>query len=323
MKRKKYKFFLVFTVLSALFPIGFMIVISSYLNRYGIEMTGSEWTQTSTPLLFNLAVLPKFIGPVIFLFVFLYFLKKWLDYRKEKEQEYDEKVVKPAINQIIPGAQFIREKSMDATGLYRCGLVPSFDMDKEHGIIHYQREGRAYSFSNVDLYHVRENSKGHTENISIYRGQAYTAHYRTGISGAVRIFATKMTPVIRKETTAGYLARQKTEMKIETESILFNDNFDVYVTDEQSAFFVLSPYVMEQLLEMKNRFGQVGVYVDGDDMIITLKTGRILFQKRLYSPEQELRYIEEVKKEAGEMLGMADLLEDTINGNIRNNFTNL
>lgn len=86
---------------------------------------------------------------------------------------------------------------------------------------------------------------------------------------------------------------------------------------------MLNPVVMEQLLEMKNRYGQVGVYVNGDDMMITLKTGQILFPKRIYNPDQQLQFLEKSKQEAREMLRMTSLLEDTINGNIRNNFTNM
>ena len=95
----------------------------------------------------------------------------------------------------------------------------------------------------------------------------------------------------------------------------------MFATDEQSAFFVLNPVVMEQLLEMKQRFEEVGVFVGGETMAITLKTNNFLFPEGNYNEQQALITLENTKDEVRSMLRMTELLEDTINGSIENNFT--
>ena len=262
-------------------------------------------------------ILAFFILAVIYMISY----KKLVLYKKLKEEEYDEKIIKKAVSEVIPNAEFIRDQCIMPETLKGYGIIPFYDTYKKKGIVRYQRDGKNYIFSNIALYKVREDKhKRTTEEIS-YEGQVYTAHYKTELPGTVRIFATKTIALIRKETDAGYPSKRKGETKIETENILFNDNFDVYASNEQSAFFVLNPLVMEQLLEMKRLYEQVGVFISKDRMVITLKTNRILFPKWIYMKQKEQESLEKAKEQARCMLQMAELLEDSINGSIRNNFT--
>lgn len=87
--------------------------------------------------------------------------------------------------------------------------------------------------------------------------------------------------------------------------------------------YVLSPYVMEQLLEMKRIYDQIGVYISGNHAVITLKTDNILFSEKIYIRQKEAQFLEDSTEEVRKMLKMTELLEDSINGSIKNNFTNL
>lgn len=259
----------------------------------------------------------------IILFVALIMLiPKLKALRKEKQQEYDEKVVRKAVAEIIPQAEFSRNESIKASALYECGIIPGYDADRNDGMIRYRRDGREYAFSNIHLLERKEDSDGDHYYQTIYQGQAFRAHYHTGLSGSVRIFTTRRAFLTGRESRGGYRDGRKGAKKIETESILFNDNFDVYATNEESAFFVLNPVVMEQFLEMKKTYGQFGVYLNGDDMLIALKTDCILFSKKMYNSSREEISLERSKEEARRLLKMTSLLEDAINGSIRNNFTN-
>lgn len=263
-----------------------------------------------------------FIQMVIGCVMFYVFLKG-LKYKKAKEKEYDEKVVKRAVAEVLPNAEFIRNECIAVDTLYKYGIIPTYDRHKKRGMIRYQKDKKDYCFSNIHLLSRKEDKDERIYYDTIYMGQVYTANYKTGISGAVRIFATRMMAVIKKETNAGYASKRPGETKIETENIQFNDNFDVYATSEQSAFFVLSPFVMEQLLEMKRKYEQIGVYISGNHVIIALMTNQILFPERIYIKQCEADSLEISKAEMRKMLKMAELLEDSINGSIKNNFTKL
>lgn len=70
------------------------------------------------------------------------------------------------------------------------------------------------------------------------------------------------------------------------------------------------------------RSPEVGVYINDDNMIISLKTNHILFPRKMYNDNTEELSLEKSKQEAINMLDMAKLLEDSINGSIENNFIN-
>jgi len=70
------------------------------------------------------------------------------------------------------------------------------------------------------------------------------------------------------------------------------------------------------------RSPEVGVYIKDDNMIISLKTNYILFPRKMYNDNTEELSLEKSKQEAINMLDMAKLLEDSINGSIENNFIN-
>lgn len=267
------------------------------------------------------------IVSMVFIYIAAYFLSKqltkWKRIKKEKEEEYDEKVIKRAISEVIPGAEFIRDQCIKPKLLREYGIIPLYDAYEEKGMVHYRRNENDYFFSNIHLFRKKEDKNGNKTYSTIYKGQIYTANYKTGLPGNVRIFATKMLLLTEKEVNWNYSSKRAGEIKIETENINFNDNFDVYATNEQSAFFILNSLVMEQLLAMKQLYGEIGIYISGENVVIALKTNKILFSRKLYNDQQEKESLEKSKEEAGKMLKMAELLEDTINGSIKNNFTHM
>lgn len=239
-----------------------------------------------------------------------------------KENEYDEKILKKVIAELVPNAIFDRDKCIQPEALYEKGIIPRHDTYRKLGVLSYKKEGKEYGFSDIHLLRSKEDKDNRTYYETIYKGQVYIVNYATELQGAVRIFATRRMAVINVETDDGYVRRRKGERKIETENIMFNDNFDVYATSEQSAFYVLSPYVMEQLLEMKKKYNQVGVYISGNNVVISLNTDSIIFPKKMYFNGRETEYLQEAKGEVKKVLRMAEVLENTINGSIKNNFTN-
>lgn len=55
---------------------------------------------------------------------------------------------------------------------------------------------------------------------------------------------------------------------------IFNEQFDVYATNAHSAFYVVTPIVMERLLSMKAKYGSFGLAVSGDKIMISGRYGQ-------------------------------------------------
>ncbi|MBD5089034.1 MAG: DUF3137 domain-containing protein [Clostridiales bacterium] len=310
---------IVIMILTAILVVSVGIYLNDKWTQMLLQREEARMAARNNASYFSVSGFVQIVIGCVMFYVFL----KGLKYKRAKEEEYDEKVVKRAVAEVLPNAEFIRNGCIEVDRLYKYGIIPTYDKHKKRGMIRYQKDKKDYCFSNIHLLRRKEDKDERVYYDTTYMGQVYTVNYKTWLSGTVRIFATKKMAVIKKKTNAGYASKRSGETKIETENIQFNDNFDVYATSDQSAFLVLSPYVMEQLLEMKGNYEQVSVYISGNHVVIALKTDRILFPERIYINKKEAESLEASKAEVRKMLKMAELLEDSINGSIRNNFTRL
>lgn len=317
-----------------LFVVVFLIATFLYLGfkmREVFHMLGGSDSLESTAGTGKIFTF-GFMGPLVALLLQIAFiavvvliitkmLRRLHGYSRQKSEEYDDKIIRKAISEIIPGAQFTRDRCILPGTLREYGILPTYDNYVSDGMIQYRKNEKEYCCSNIHLTRESTDSNDNRTDDTCYLGQAYTTGYRMNLPGSIRIFSTRMIKLIRKESRSGYPSKRPGETKIETENTQFNDNFDVYATDGQSAFFVLTPPVMEQLLEMKRRYEQLGVYINGTQLVITLKTNRILLSSKWYKPEKEADALESAKREVFEMLKTTELLEKSINGGTDNTFT--
>lgn len=242
--------FMIFSVLSlAASGIWLYLKEQSQIMRSSGEAGGG--TQAVAEGTYSPGTIIEIILCSILIFAGYIFLKKIAAVKELKEKEYDEKILKKAVAEILPDATFDRDRCIEPEMLYKKGIIPYYSTFEQPGMLSYKRQGKEYRFSNICLLRYREdkNERGYYD--TVYEGQAYAVNFQTQLQGTVRIFATRKMAVVKARTDDGYKGKRQGEIKVETENVLFNDNFNVYATDEQSAFYVLSPYVMEQMLEIK------------------------------------------------------------------------
>ena len=141
-------------------------------------------------------------------------------------------------------------------------------------------------------------------------------NYMSNLEGYVRIMPSVMT-INGKEHLEGFKKLQKDkETKVETENRFFNDNFEVYTNNEHTAFYVLTPYVMEQLMMMKRYYKNLGVAVSGNQIMIAVDTKEYLFAMPTNFKDVNNMSVENSKQELVKMLQLAQGIENSINGRI-------
>lgn len=242
-------------------------------------------------------------------------IKKWRGESREAKAIYDETIMAKAVQEILPGATLEPESSIDSMELYLRGVVPDFDGSQGSYLIRYEKDKKACVFSNLTLTRREKDRNDRYYNKAVFVGQAYKLRYKSQMQGTVRIMTT--TQWMGREVLDGYRKQDKDrEEKIETENQSFNGQFDVYATNPHTAFYVVTPLVMERLMEMKKRYGSFGVAVSGDEIAIALCSGYYLFEPPTSYQGIENISVEKSKDEIQKMLFFAQLLEDTINGRV-------
>lgn len=241
------------------------------------------------------------------------FIKNWRGQSRDAKAAYDEKIMAEAVREVMPGATLLPDGCMDGMDLYLRGVVPDFDDFQGSYLIQYEKDGKACAFSNLTLTRREQDHNDRYYNKAVFVGQAYVLRYKSQMQGSVRIMTTIQG--VGGERLAGFKKRDKDrEEKIETENQVFNERFDVYATDAHSAFYVVTPVVMERLLTMKAKYGSFGVAVNGNEIAIALRSGFYLFEPPGSYQEIENISVEKSADEIRQMLLFAQLLEDTING---------
>lgn len=255
-----------------------------------------------------------FLGTVLTIRV----IKRWRGQSRDAKAAYDEKIMAKAVQEMMPGANMEPDGCLDGMDLYLHGVVPDFDDFRGSYLIRYAKNGKSCAFSNLTLTRREKDRNDNYYNKAVFVGQAYELHYKSQMQGTVRIMTT--TQMLGREILSGYKKLDKgLEEKIETENAVFNGQFDVYASDAHSAFYVVTPPVMERLLAMKAKYGSFGLAVSGEKIEIALCSGYYLFEPPESYQEIETISVEKSKEEIQQMLLFAQCIEDAVNGKqIRN-----
>lgn len=240
-------------------------------------------------------------------------IKRWRGQSRDAKAAYDEAIMAKAVQEMMPGAILEPDGCMDGMELYLRGVVPDFDDFQGSYLIRYEKNGKACTFSNLTLTRREKDRNDNYYNKAVFVGQAYALRYKSRMQGTVRIMTTAQ--LLGKEILDGYRKLDKgREEKIETENQTFNEQFDVYATDAHSAFYVVTPVVMERLLAMKAKYGSFGLAVSGERIEIALCSGYYLFEPPESYREIETISVEKSKGEIQQMLLFAQCIEDAVNG---------
>ena len=250
------------------------------------------------------------IGGIGYLLIFLVGLR-FYKLIKNNTNQYDKDIVEKAIHSVLQEAEISPRGFVNARKLYFRGIVPDFTNDSGSYLISYKKEGRVQYFCNLDLVYNNavDNTPGKV--VTTFRGQVYVLSAKKSISGSVRIIVGMHNESFR----SWFRKKEKDEVQIKTESVLFNESFTVFTTNEHEAFYILTPYVMEQLLNMKNRYGNFGISIAGSEIVIALNTGYFLLNKPQEYKDIENMSIENGKKQMQQILSFANSMEDLFSGN--------
>lgn len=300
---KKKKLYVMALVLWLVFVKVISIVVTMIMNMLQVPYYGTTQMKVRYIIIFL-----DSIG-------FLVIVSKWKKQGKEAKSVYDEKIVSQAVQEVLPGAEFEPDGSMDADRLWVLGVVPEFNRASGSYLINYKKDGKLFGFSNLALFEREKDNHDEYYYKQVFAGQAFVLHYKSRMQGCVRIMTTGT--LMGREYLAGFRKLDKSkEEKIETENQVFNGQFDVYATNAHSAFYVLTPLVMERLLAMKKKYGIFGVAVSGTEIAIALSTGYFLFEAPRSYQKIENISIENSKNQIRQMLSFAQLIEDSINGRV-------
>lgn len=199
--------------------------------------------------------------------------------------KFKDKYVKQAINELGIDASFhatygfTKEEVKNSRAIQLQTRFTSEDLVS--GVI----DDRAFRFSDIHIEQRRSSGK--------------SSHYVTTFKGRLFEIASDKTaklPVYIFPNNRKYLPLFSSEKKIELESIKFNQAFDVYSSDEHTAFYVITPRLMERIHDLNAKYEKLSISYIGNKLYVAVDTRIDYFQIALFKPIEE-HFIEEFKKD--------------------------
>ena len=246
----------------------------------------------------------KFVGIAIaavlgFIFVYPVYKRKQELFREKKENNevlYVERFLSPIVKEIFPGGEMkVKPDFLLDPVKQVCPTSTNYRGDTELCL----RDAKDISVMNLYAYHIVEStdSKGRTsrKEVTDFYGQVFRMRFANPFAGHIRIIPTKKSTLLKREVQ-DYPNKQKNELKIDTEDITHNENYNIFCTDEFNARRFLNPTVLDWFDKNISQ-SQTAIYIENDTMYISRYTGYYLFPvPSTMEAVEKLSMVEEYKK---------------------------
>lgn len=189
-----------------------------------------------------------FLGIIFFVFcngVTIYLISNRMRILKTYNIKYKEEVVRKVVMSKFPDAIYDPLKGFPEDVVNNVGFFNKPDRYFSTDLIKANYEGVEFYISDIQLDRIiRSNNSTHYQ--TFVKGRFIVIDFVREFNEVVKIFEKKSLGLFN---SFGYGLE-----KIEIESIKFNKKFTIYTSNPQMAFYVLTPQMQEELLDLETRF---------------------------------------------------------------------
>lgn len=183
---------------------------------------------------------------------------------------------------------FSANQGLSKSDVYASEFIKQADRFHSEDFISGTIDGVQFESSDIKLEerHVRHTKNGtQTHYETYYLGRMFIFDFNKTFDGYVQVLEKD-----RPRSSRRY-------NKVELESIMFNEKFKTYTTNDHTAFYILTPHFMEALLDFeKNNRGYIGFSFINNTLYIGINNRRDTFELQLYRPINK-SLIEEFKRD--------------------------
>lgn len=215
-------------------------------------------------------------------------------YRRFYKNEFLVFVLKEELDNVV----YNPKMGFSKANIAEKGFVKMGEIFSSEDYLKAEYNGISFVRADVDIKEKRKSGK-QTKIVNLFRGRVYEMDFNKQISAGMQIVSKNF----QYARTPSYLTRQD---ELETESVEFNSLFDVFTTHDEAAFYVLTPHMMERLMNMKRSFFSFSMGILGNKMYIAVrggdsfeppKSGTFEFEKEKEKVVSELQEIKAIIEE--------------------------
>ena len=201
-----------------------------------------------------------------------------------------------------PGVQ---DSIVDLRG---AGLVPEWDRSSFEDRLTGERSGVAFEFFEAHLQERRRttDSKGRTRTrwVTVFDGQCLRFKFHKKFLGR--------TVVLRDAGLFNRFGGRRGMERVKLESNAFEDAFEVYGTDQVEARFLLTPDLMQRLIELEKVFrgGKLRCAFQNEELLIALEGGDLFEPGSMFTPLDNPERVRELLDDFAAIFNLIDSFAD-------------
>lgn len=228
-------------------------------------------------------------------------------------------IIKDVLAEKVDIREYLPDGHIKSQFVDKCMILPGYDNLKGSDYISGNYKGIEFTYCDLFLEKEYESKDDdghkHTEHVTMFQGQVFTIKLNQNMDGYVRIKERK-NPRKTNGILNGFfnamaeLAGVKDNSNVvETENAAFNNQFEVKTSNDEMAFYILTPQFMESILRLDEcADGYTNIEFSGSHVTIALNNGRDSFEvKKIIKNQKRLNaYRDLFREELDTMLSIID-----------------
>lgn len=201
-----------------------------------------------------------------------------------------------------PGTQ---DSIVDLRG---AGLIPDWDRSGFEDRLTGTRNGVSFEFFEAHLEERRRttDSRGRTQTrwVTVFNGQCLRFHFHKAFQGR--------TVVLRDAGIFNRFGGRRGMERVRLESKVFEDAFEVYGSDQVEARFLLTPDLMQRLIELEKVFhgGKLRCSFQNNELLIALEGGDLFEPGSMFTPLDNPDRVRELLDDFSAIFNVIDCFAD-------------
>lgn len=190
------------------------------------------------------------------------------------KKTFKDQVLSKMFQEIIPGISYQPSYGLPPTEVYMTHFLKQADRFHSEDFLAGQIDGVEFISSDVKL---EERHVQHTKNgtrvyyVAYFIGRVFKFSFNKDFVGTLIV------------TESGSPTRGRGYNKVKLESIDFNKKFKTYTTEDITAFYILTPDIIEALYKLEKRHpGRIGISFIGDNMYVAINNNKDTFELQMF-----------------------------------------
>lgn len=258
--------------------------------------------------LINIAFFIPFIGIPIFLFIFQPKIKEF-------EKKYKEQIIENIFPKYLEEFNYEPDEGISRSYINHLNIISTGDIYSSEDKITGKVKGVDFVRADIHIQDEHEDSEGHTSRTTVFEGQWMIFQFPKRFKSEVQVYSKFFTGSKSKSGLFSKLFKEKDENirhSISTESEEFNKKFKTYASDDHTAFYVLTPQILEAIIQLENKFGcKIMLFFTDNTLHIALRTGKDSLEPSYKKDMNEAleQTIKETEKEMQTLVDFVDYLK--------------